>query len=160
MPICSHGNAEQRGIFLYHLPVSKLIQDESQRQVEEIKQRHNTVFLYLCDILEMANNGCQGLKLGERLTTDGLEISEGGRTVPGLDCDVWYICQNLQSYPSKRVISWAELTFPELIPSKPAFDLVTLCPQPADGAVSLCPCVSHLSPWHSVPSTGSPTTLG
>lgn len=38
--------------------------------------------------------------------------------VPGLDCDVWYICQNLQSYTSKRVISWAELTFPELIPSK------------------------------------------
>lgn len=33
-------------------------------------QKPHTVWLY--DILEMAKNGCQGLKLGERLTTDGL----------------------------------------------------------------------------------------
>ena len=79
--------------------------------------------------------------------------------VPGLDCDVWYICQNLQSYTSKRVINWAELTFPELIPSKLVLTSLHSAPQPADGAVLLCTCVSHLSSWHLFPSIGSPTTL-
>lgn len=50
-----------------------------------------------------------------------LEIRRVVEPVPGLDCDVWYICENLQNYTSTRVISRAELTFPELIPSNPVF---------------------------------------
>lgn len=61
--------------------------------------------------------------------------------VPGLDCDVWYICQNLQSYTSKRVINWAELTFPELIPSKLVLTSLHSAPQPADGALTLYVCL-------------------
>lgn len=105
----------------------------------------------------MANNGCQGLKLGERLTTDGLGNFGGWqnlfqvlivmcgisvKTCRAIHLKEWSAGQSWRS----RADSWPATVF----------GLVTLCPQPTDALSHSVRASPHLSPWHSVPSTGSP----